>query len=74
MNLREVLIAVAFMAAMLALPVAPATAMPRLDPTVAQTQSISPVQKTWYRYHRYYRPYYHRHYYHRYYGWHRRYW
>lgn len=90
MKLRGVLIAVAFMAAMLALPAAPATAMPRLDPAVAQTQSISHVEKTWYRYHRYYyrphyyhryyRPYYHHryyyhpHYYHRYYRWHRRYW
>jgi len=87
MKIKAVLFAVALLGAMMALPISPARAMPRLDPRVGQTETMSPVEKTWYRY--YHRPYYHRyyyrphyyhryyyrpHYYHRYYRWHRRYW
>ena len=74
MKIKAALFAVALMAAMLALPVSRATAMPRLDPDIVKTESFNHIEKAWWRY--YYRPhYYHRwhhyyypryHYYHRY--------
>ncbi|MGA3064343.1 MAG: hypothetical protein ABSD90_14115 [Methylocystis sp.] len=86
MKIKAALFAVALMAAMLALPVSRATAMPRLDPDIVKTEPFNHIEKAWWRY--YYRPhYYHRyhyyrhyHYYHRWHHyrrwhhWHRRYW
>ena len=85
MKFKSIFFAGALLVASFSLSATPASAALRLDPSlVGSADSLSHVEKTWYRghryhyYHRWHRwhgyHYYHRPYYHRWHRWHRRYW